>query len=141
MALFSRGTGYSSLRQTCVFWRGINKDIEKTVRECDICQKYQNSQQHETLLQHDVPEGPWQVVGTDIFHVDGQDYLLVTDYFSEMPFVRHMPGHSTSNRVITLMKQIFSEHGIPRKVVSDNGPQYSGSDFSKFATESGLSIT
>ena len=37
--------------------------------------------------------------------------------------------------VISIMKQIFSEHGIPSGVVSDNGPQYSSEAFKEFAQQ------
>ena len=46
-----------------------------------------------------------------------------------------MNGLTTSNMVISTMKQIFSEHGIPSKVVSDNGPQYSSEAFKEFAQQ------
>ena len=37
--------------------------------------------------------------------------------------------------VISTMKQIFSEHGIPSRVVCDNGPQYSSEAFKEFAQQ------
>jgi len=33
------------------------------------------------------------------------------------------------------MKSIFSRHGIPEKVISDNGPQFSAQEFAQFAKE------
>lgn len=42
----------------CVYWKGINADIEHTVRTCSVCQANQNNQQAETLLPHDIPDGP-----------------------------------------------------------------------------------
>ncbi|CAB4044016.1 Retrovirus-related Pol poly from transposon [Paramuricea clavata] len=38
-----------------------------------------------------------------------------------------------SSTVITYTKSIFSQHGIPAEVVSDNGPQYSSREFEAFA--------
>ena len=40
------------------------------------------SQTHDPLLQHDVPERPWQTVCTDQFHWNNRDYLFVMDYYS-----------------------------------------------------------
>ena len=42
---------------------------------------------------------------------------------------------TTSNMVLSIMKQVFSEHGIPSRVVSDNGPQYSSEAFKEFAQQ------
>ena len=125
--------------KSCVFWKGINADIDMTVRSCTTCQMHQNSQQAEALLPHDIPEGPWRTVATDIFHFDGQDYLLVADYFSKMPFIRRLNGHPTSALVVSLLKNIFSEHGIPEQIVSDNGPQFDAQEFKKFASDWGFS--
>ena len=40
--------------------------------------------------------------------------------------------------VIKHMKSIFARHGIPQEVVSDNRPQCSSHEFSKFAEEYGF---
>ena len=36
---------------------------------------------------------------------------------------------------ISTMKQIFSEHGLPSRVVRDNGPQYSSEASKEFAQQ------
>ena len=46
-----------------------------------------------------------------------------------------MNGLTTSNMVLSTMKQVFSEHGIPSRVVSDNGSQYSSEAFKEFAQQ------
>ena len=124
--------------KTCVYWKGINADIERTVKTCTVCQTNQSSQQAETLLPHDIPDGPWQVLATDIFHLDGNDYVIVADYYSKMPFVRRLTSNSTSATVISALKQLFGEHGIPHKLLSDNGPQYDCVEFRTFAADWGF---
>uniref|UniRef100_A0A3B5AY39 Integrase catalytic domain-containing protein n=1 Tax=Stegastes partitus TaxID=144197 RepID=A0A3B5AY39_9TELE len=42
---------------------------------------------------------------------------------------------ASANTVIAALKDVFSRHGIPETVVSDNGPQYSCELFKDFATE------
>jgi len=69
--------------RSCVFWPEINKDIEGRVPKCEVCQESQNTQAKETLESHEVPTRPWQVVGTDLFSRDGDEYLLMCDYFSK----------------------------------------------------------
>ena len=44
-------------------------------------------------------------------------------------------GWCTSQTIVSLTKQIFSEHGIPQRVVTDNGPQYDSDTYRKFAKE------
>jgi len=122
------------LAKSCVYWQNVNKDIETLVKSCPICQEYGKSQPAEPLHQHEVPTRAWQVIGTDLFFLSGGEYLLVADYYSKFPIVRKIPsGRSTSSTVINILKEIFSEHGCPEKVISDNGPHYSSQDFKNFA--------
>ena len=71
-----------------------------------------------------LPECPWQIVGTDLFELDGSHYILVMDYFSRYLKVTKLISTLSSN-VINTLKVAFSGHGIPKIVRSDSGPQYS----------------
>jgi hypothetical protein len=66
-----------------VFWPRINKDIEDLVSKCSHCQELRNANPKEPLIPHSIPLYPWQVVGTDIFHWQDKDYLLVVDYYMQ----------------------------------------------------------
>jgi len=70
---------------------------------------------------------------TDIFFLKGTHYLVVVDYFSKYLEVIKL-GTITSRSVIDGLKAMFSRHGIPETVISDNGPQFSSHEFSVFAT-------
>ena len=59
------------------------------------------------------------------------------DYYSLWPEVYQL-HRITSTDVITVMKDIFSRHGIPGELVSDNGTQYKSHLFRKFITASGI---
>ena len=124
--------------KTCIYWTGINKDIEKMVGQCKICQQFQKSQAHEPLLPQEIPQVQWQCVGTDLFHFDGAEHLIIADYYSKFFFVRRMNGQCTSRAVINTTKQIFGEQRIPSKVISDNGPQFASSEYKNFAAEWGF---
>ena len=82
----------------------------------------------------DLPDEPWQKVGTDLFHLDGKNYLLVIDYLSNYPEIALLFSMSATC-VIKHMKSIFARHGIPQIVYSDNGPSYSCKEFQCFAEE------
>ena len=59
------------------------------------------------------------------------------DYYSLWPEVYQL-HRITSTDVITVMKDIFSRHGIPGELVSDNGTQYKSHLFRKFITAWGI---
>ncbi|GJQ75125.1 hypothetical protein Trydic_g9734 [Trypoxylus dichotomus] len=79
----------------------------------------------------------WEKVAFDLFTLDGSDYLLGVDYYSKFVEVSKL-NITTAKEVIDQMKSIFSRQGIPKLVVSDNGPQFNCRDFGKFASEYGF---
>ena len=53
-----------------------------------------------------------------------------------MPFVRKMPPSQCSNaKMITAMKELFAEHGIPEIIWMDNGPQFNSHLFAEFTKD------
>jgi hypothetical protein len=120
--------------RTCLYWVGMNKDIEKVVNRCQICLKYRKANTKEPLECSEVPEKPWQVVGTDLFYFQGKNYVILVDYFSKfVEFV--MIPKLTSLNTINAIKSNFSRHGIPGIIRSDGGTQYTSEEFQHFLKE------
>lgn len=114
--------------KTAVWWFGISADINRVVMSCPECALHKTIRR-EPLISSQLPTYPWQQVGTDLFCFKGKEYLLVVDYFSRYPEVTQL----TSQAIIKALKEIFSRHGIPEVVRSDNGPQYISDLFREFA--------
>ena len=117
-----------------VYWPGITAALKDYMSKCDICNRYRPEQCKEPLNPHDVPPVPWEKVGVDLFELQKQEFLIAVDYYSGMFEVQDLKS-TTATRVITLMKSWFARHGIPKTVVSDNGPQFSSSEFKIFSAE------
>uniref|UniRef100_H2M3Q2 Integrase catalytic domain-containing protein n=1 Tax=Oryzias latipes TaxID=8090 RepID=H2M3Q2_ORYLA len=79
-----------------------------------------------------MPDRPWQRLGADLFTLDSKEYLLVVDYFSRFVEIAQL-SYTRSMDVVVHLKSIFARHGIPQVLVTDNGPQFSGSHFQAFA--------
>ncbi len=107
--------------KTSVWWPGVTSQIKQMVESCHDCAK-EAVQRRSPLMPTLLPEYPWQVIGTDLFKLKGEHYLLVVDYFSRYPEISKMTS-ITSHSIITSMKSVFARHGIPEIVRSDNGPQ------------------
>ncbi|CAM1297967.1 Uncharacterised protein g1983 [Pycnogonum litorale] len=60
-------------------------------------------------------------------------YLCVIDYYSKFPVMRALRD-KTASSVITNLKSVFSEYGIPEEVISDNNMPFNSREFSSFAT-------
>ena len=83
------------------------------------------------LQTHDVPDYPYQVVGADLFEIDGQMYLLSVDYYSKWVCVDTL-NETRSVDVIRELEKHFVDFGIPEKLVTDNGPQFDSFEFRQF---------
>ena len=123
-----------------IFWPGMSSQIKDMVSRCAVCNEYQRSQQKEPMIPHDIPTLPWEKIGADIFHHDGKNYLLLVDYYSRFIEFNLIPSLKSSD-IISYMKSQFARHGIPRQVISDNGPQFHCQEFEQFSKQWGFSHT
>ena len=74
------------------------------------------------LEKQPAPDHPWQIVASDLVDFNGGQYLVVADIYLKMCFVWKMPSvGATSAAIISKMKEIFSEHGVPDVLRSDSG--------------------
>lgn len=113
--------------QESVWWSGISAQIKEIVTKCEICQKHR-IQYRERLIQTKVPERPWQKVGMDLFEWSKKTYLLIVNYFLRYIEVAELRVTS-AEATIQAVKEAFAHHGYPETVVSDNGPQFSETEY------------
>lgn len=114
-----------------VFWIGMTKNITERVKACETCEKYGKSNPKQPLLQHEIPSRPFEKIAADIFQLGGQNFLLVADYYSKMPFVKSLRTLS-SKETIDYLESIFAIHGIPRTLLTDNAKQFTSLEFKTF---------
>ena len=120
-----------------LYWPGMTADIEQKIQSCSRCAEHAKKQPSEPLRPTKPPKLPWNKIGTDLFEFQGQHYLISVCYRSKYPEATKLPS-TTSANVIEELKRQFSVHGIPSKVISDNGPQFSSAEFEEFAREYGF---
>ncbi|XP_014677266.1 PREDICTED: uncharacterized protein K02A2.6-like [Priapulus caudatus] len=98
----------------CLYWPAMNSEIRNFIVACEICNSMPRKQQ-ETLVPHDVPGRPWATVGTDLCYIDGLNYLVTADYYSNFIEVDYLED-TRAETVVTKLKAQFSRHGIPDSV-------------------------
>ena len=74
-------------------------------------------------LGQEIPLHPWSKLVTDFFHFEGASYLLNVDYTSRFP-VLCKSSSMTGQHVASQGKLVFSEHGLPETLISDNKTCY-----------------
>ena len=103
-------------------------------RKCESCQCSRNKPAHTTLH-------PW--TWPTRLHIDftgpflSKSFLIIVDAHSKWPEVIPMMT-TTAEKTITELTRVFSTHGLPEWLVSDNGAQFTSDVFQQFLKENGI---
>lgn len=121
-----------------VWWPGIDKAIEDLVKSCKSCQAPQKFPEPAPLHPWIWPCKSWVRVHLDFAGPFlGRSFLIAVDAYSKWPEIVEMSSTSAA-QTITVLHQIFVTHGIPEQLVSDNGPQFTSSEFAEFCKANGV---
>ena len=110
----------------------LNGQIRDYVKARQACQLYAQKQQKESFFSTEVPTRPWSITAADLFSLTGREYIVLVDYYSNFIEVDVLPD-TPSTTILYLLARQFSRHGIPDKLRTGNGPQFSTAAFKKFA--------
>ena len=120
-----------------VYWPGLNDQLDKLILNCELCFKYSQAkckQPPSMVLGQEILIHPWTDFATNLFHFEGESYLLVADYTSRFPLMCKLSS-MTAQHVVSHFKLIFSEYGWSDNLVSDNGPCYTVEVFTNLVQE------
>ena len=84
------------------------------------------------MIHHNIPVRPWDIIGTDMFTLNNKHYLCIVDYHSKFPIIKKAEDLSADSLILTC-KVIFSEYGIPKKLISDSVGNFVSDKFKTFS--------
>ena len=116
---------------SAVWWPGIGQDINAIIEACQFCIEHKPAQRQEPLKPTPLPLRPWEKIGCDLCEYEKRQYLITYDYYSRWIDIKWLRS-TTSAAVIGKLKELFSTHGIPAQVHSDNGPQFVAGEFAEY---------
>ena len=64
-----------------VWWPGLSRHVEDFIRKCEHCAKHAVPRK-EPMIPSTLPDYTWQKVGTDLFVLGKDTYIVTVDYFS-----------------------------------------------------------
>ena len=93
------------------------------------------------LAVRDTPEGPWKVCAADykgpIGGRHGYYFHVLIDTYSRWPEVA-ITSSTSFQKLFPVLDRSFDTHGIPEKIVHDNGPPYDSTNWRAYARKSGF---
>ncbi|XP_033728194.1 uncharacterized protein LOC117317492 [Pecten maximus] len=114
------------------FWPGVNADVTRFCRSCDVCQRTFPKGRVSKVPLGTMPliDIPFQRVAIDIIGPlqpatdRGNRYILtIVDYATRYPEAIALRGIETE-RVAEALVDVYSRVGIPREVLTDQGSQF-----------------
>jgi len=110
----------------------LKEDVKKYIQRCFKCQ--QNKVQHQRkageLHLLEIPQGPWQEISIDIIgplsKLNRMDAIVViVDRFTKMIQLKATMINISSEGIAKIYRDdIWKLHGVPKKILSNRGPQF-----------------
>ncbi|KMQ89452.1 hypothetical protein RF55_10920 [Lasius niger] len=127
-----------ALARSLYWWPGVDRAIEEIARNCEICNSLRNDPPKVEPHEWEAAEVPFERVHIDYAGPFMNTYFFVfVDAFSKWPFV-HIVKDITAKTTILKCKKIFSEFGVPKIMVMDNGRSFRSAEFVQFLKTNGI---
>lgn len=122
------------LARKIVWWPNLDKDIEYLIRNCSSCNLHRDNPKMEVHY--------WEEAKNvfDRVHIDfagpflNRMFFVLVDAHSKYPIVKIMKN-ITAESTSAVCREIFSEYGFPKSIVSDNGRTFVSSEFKNYLKE------
>ena len=116
----------------------MDDEIEKYVASCSTCQETRPSPPSAPLHPWQWPSQPWSRLHLDFAGpYMGHMFLIIADAHSKW-LDAHIMSSITSTKTIEILRTVFATHGLPRKIVTDNGPSFTSQEFRTFMEGNGI---
>ena len=121
-----------------VWWPGIDSDIQERACGCKQCFKTRKAPQAAPLFPWSWPTAPWQRIHIDFATHQSNHYLIIVDAHSKWPEVIGPMKTTTAEATGNAMHNIFARYGLPKQIVSDNGPPFQSAEYEEFSRQNGI---
>lgn len=125
---------YKKIAQT-YFWPKLRKTVVAYVKSCKICQEHKHSQARQGfLIPRSIPGTPFEVISVDLIgalprSARQNEYLVVIqDLHSKYVYLKPIRRAITES-IIPAVTSVFLIEGAPRKLICDNGSQFTSALF------------
>ena len=127
-----------ALARCYIWWPGMDTEIDNLVKSCAVCQQSRPAPAVVPLHSWEWPSEPWSRLHLDFAGpVKGNMLLILVDAHSKW-LDAHILKSITSAKTIEKLRMVFATHGLPRKVVTDNGASFTSEEFRAFMSENGI---
>ena len=117
----------------------MTSSIKNYKYNCTTCSLLAPSHQVEPIIITPFPEWLFQQICADFFVLHSHTYLIIVDRYSGWITIYHFKqGNATSLSIQNILRQLFTNFGVPDELSTDGGPQFTATSFRTFLEVWGL---
>jgi hypothetical protein len=124
--------GMKSRANECIYWPGLNADIQRKRNGCITCNRIAPSQAREPLNLLPFPDYPFQHICMDAFQLGKYHYVAVVDKFSGWLIVFDFKHDPKSKNIVDCLRSVFKAFGTPEKLFTDGGTPFQAGEMKTF---------
>ena len=114
------------------WWPQINQQIEDIARKCEGCNRYRKKPAPAALCSWPFATRPMERVHIDYCEYKGKMLLVMIDAFSKYIWTHVCNADTTALKTCAVLYTWFCDRtGFPATIVSDNGPQFTSTEFAE----------
>ncbi|CAG2209551.1 unnamed protein product [Mytilus edulis] len=132
-ALHAAHQGVSAMRARAmdsVFWPDRTVDISRVRHHIVYCHQMAKSNPMQPPSDITPPDYPFQMICSDYFTYNSNDYVVIVDRYSNWPMV--YKSESGAEGLVKRLRETFVTFGIPEELTSDGGPQFTAGKTQEF---------
>ncbi|XP_055633598.1 uncharacterized protein K02A2.6-like [Toxorhynchites rutilus septentrionalis] len=127
-----------AITRSYVYWPSLDDDIIGYVKSCHHCATSAKTPPRSAPLSWPKSSKPWERVHMDYAGpIDGEYFLIVVDSYSKWPEMIQTRS-TTTEATVGILNDVFARMGMPKTLVSDNGPQFTSAKFQAYCAENGI---
>lgn len=124
-----------SLARSYLWWPRIDTEVEEFISKCEACAKLRPEPNKAKLMSWESTGKPWTRLHIDFAGpIDNFYYFIVMDSYSKWIEIAKTKT-ITANFTINKLRELFARFGLPEKIVSDAGTQFTAELFQNFCED------
>lgn len=127
------------------FWPKMKSDVKRIIRCCDLCQKAKIGPHSFGPMHSIIPNEPNEIVSVDLMgplptgRGGATQLLVIVDVFSKFVSLYALK-RATACNIVKKVRLYVSEVGKPKRILSDNGPQFTSKLYLEAMQELGIIV-
>lgn len=123
------------------YFPNMNEKVKQIIQNCNVCKtlKYDRNPPKQAYQKTETPDGPLNIVHTDLYTINGRYVVTIIDKFSKFAASYTIPTRDSINTTRAIL-QFIQNFGIPKKLICDQGAEFQSNLFKSFCSQYNIDL-